>query len=109
MSNIDKIEALQKECSNWEAKYLKVTTEMYEEIQRLRERNKKLSKYNKAIIREVDGFLSNSAKDWAWFFYENLGHQVVDGYDDETALKLSMDDTFQKIKSSFCTKGEAEK
>jgi len=31
-----RIEALQHECNNWEKKYLKVTTEMYSDIQKLR-------------------------------------------------------------------------
>ena len=56
MTQYDVIVELQKECSNWEAKYLKVTTEMYDAIQKLRAERDQL--------KEQKGIVENACQDW---------------------------------------------
>ena len=56
MTQYDVIVELQKECSNWEAKYLKVTTEMYDDIQKLRAERDQL--------KEQKGIVENACQDW---------------------------------------------
>jgi hypothetical protein len=47
--------------------------------------------------KQLESFKVMTGKDWAWYFYRELGYRLTDSREDEKALKKTMDGLLKEL------------